>query len=313
MYSKNLLLDFIIVFVVVLLLVGSTPHKAPAGEFFVVKEGASVSSVIYDLQQKGYIHSPVFMRAVLPAVSGGESVKAGTYFFEPKQTIFGMINQLVTADYGVESIKVTLPEGLNVFQAALILKDTLPSIDGARFLELAEGSEGYLYPDTYLFSPNDSEQQVYQKLLDTFSEKTKQIFTDAGIIEDPEKIYDTLKLASIIEEEAKNSKDRRLISGVLHNRLEIGMALQVDVTFQYINGKNTYELTAEDLKDTSPYNTYTHTGLPPTPISNPGLDSIDAALNPVRTDYFYFLADRNGTTYFSETFEEHVRKKRKYL
>ena len=253
------------------------------------------------------------MRSIFSFVSGGEEVKAGTYFMKPEKTLKGIIEQITTADYGIESIKVTLPEGVNVFQAALILDEALPAINSADFLTLAEKSEGYIYPDTYLFSPNDTVDVVYEKLRNTFDEKTKQLFTDAGIVDDPEAIYEILKLASIIEEEAKNPKDRRLISGVLQNRLEIGMALQVDVTFQYINGKNTYELTLGDLKDPSLYNTYVHRGLPPTPISNPGLDSIDAALNPIENNFIYFLAGRDGTTYFSETFEEHVRKKRLYL
>ncbi len=120
-------------------------------------------------------------------------------------------------------------------------------------------------------------------------------------------------LASLLEEEASTSEDRRIVSGILWKRLSMGMLLQVDATFQYINGKGSLELTLDDLKIDSPYNTYKYKGLPPTPISNPGLDSIRAAVIPTKTNYLYYLSERDGTMHYATTFAEHLRNKARYL
>ena len=120
-------------------------------------------------------------------------------------------------------------------------------------------------------------------------------------------------MASIVEREARDPEDRRMIAGVLWNRLSRGMALQVDVTFLYTIGKGTFQLTTKDLTNDSPYNTYVHKGFPPTPIGSPSLDSLLAAAVPTKNSYLYYLADHSGVTYFSKTYQEHLRKKRLYL
>jgi len=120
-------------------------------------------------------------------------------------------------------------------------------------------------------------------------------------------------MASLLEEEAPGHKDRRIIAGILWKRIKKGMPLQVDAAFSRVNGKNTYELTTKDLIDDSPFNTYTNKGLPPAPITNPGLSSIKAALNPIESTYWYYLSDRSGNFYYSATLEEHQRKKERYV
>ena len=120
-------------------------------------------------------------------------------------------------------------------------------------------------------------------------------------------------MASIIEKEAHTSDDRRVISGILWERLKIGMPLQVDATFLYINGKNTYDLSVDDLAIDSPYNTYKYAGLPIGPIGNPGLDSLEAALAPMTSPYLYYLSDKSGKTYYARTFNEHKRNREKYM
>lgn len=126
------------------------------------------------------------------------------------------------------------------------------------------------------------------------------------------KISDVIIMASILEGEAL-PKDRQVVAGILWKRLSIGMPLQVDATFRYINGKGTYDLTADDLKIDSPYNTYIHKGLPPGPISNPGIDAISASLNPIPTKYLYYLTEKDGTIHYAKTFTEHIANKNKYL
>lgn len=120
-------------------------------------------------------------------------------------------------------------------------------------------------------------------------------------------------MASIVEAEAYNLRDMQMIAGVLWNRIEIDMPLQVDVTFRYINGKGTFDLTYDDLKIDSSYNTYVYTGLPPTPISNPGLNAIIATVDYVESDYLFFLADKYGQIHYAKTLAGHKQNKSLYL
>jgi len=120
-------------------------------------------------------------------------------------------------------------------------------------------------------------------------------------------------MASIIEKESLNGDERQIVSGILWKRISLGMPLQVDATFLYINGKASAELTKDDLNIDSPYNTYRNKGLPPGPINNPGLDAIVAALYPKDSPYLYYLHDKKGKVHYAKTFNEHVANKRKYL
>lgn len=120
-------------------------------------------------------------------------------------------------------------------------------------------------------------------------------------------------MASLIEREAKTDEDRKTIAGILWNRIDLKMPLQVDAVFGYIKGIDTYHPTSEDLSIESPYNTYLHAGLPPTPISNPGLESLHAAATPTKTDYLYYLTGKDGVMHYAKTFEEHKANRAKYL
>ena len=120
-------------------------------------------------------------------------------------------------------------------------------------------------------------------------------------------------MASVLEKEVRDAKDMKIVSGIFWKRIEMGMALQADSTLDYERNKTSAELTSDDLKTDSPYNTYTRSGLPPTPIDNPGLNAITAALNPTASPYLYFLTDKDGKVYYAKTFEEHKKNKAKYL
>ena len=120
-------------------------------------------------------------------------------------------------------------------------------------------------------------------------------------------------MASLLEEEARQLETKQMIAGILWKRIKMGMPLQVDSSFQYVNGKNTFTLSLDDLKIDSPYNTYLYKGLPPTPISNPGLDSILAALTPTVSNYLYFLTGKDGNMRYAVTHDQHVANKEKYL
>jgi UPF0755 protein len=144
-----------------------------------------------------------------------------------------------------------------------------------------------------------------------FFDRIKTLDTEISNFDKP--LPDIIKMASIVEEEARTFESKQIIAGILWKRLSIGMPLQVDASFKYINGKGTKDLTLTDLKIDSPYNTYVYKGLPPTPIANPGLVSIKATVTPIKTDYLYFLTDRKGVMHYAKTYSEHLANKKKYL
>lgn len=196
-------------------------------------------------------------------------------------------------------IRITIPEGYAVKDIAERFKN-FRNFNGEKFLELAKNKEGYLFPDTYYFTSKETPEEIIEKLENNFKAK-------AGDVQ-----KDILIMASIIEKEAHNKEDRRIISGILWKRIKEGMPLQVDAVFDYLLDKESSEITQADLKMDSPYNTYKHKGLPPTPICNPGLDAIDAALNPTDSKYWYYLSDRNGVTHFAKNFDEHKLNRARY-
>jgi len=287
------------------------PMHKRGGYFFVVNNGDSLTTVSNKLYKNGYTNFPFVFKYVFKITEPASTAKSGTYYLKDVTSLFQLSHRIATADFQVELMKVTIPEGQNVFQTAEILKDKLPNFDEDTFLDISKNSEGFLFPDTYLFSPNQSEQEIYDVMIETYNKKVGDLF-DTYDVKDEIKRYKILILASIVEEEASKFEDRKMIAGVLNNRLKIDMPLQVDVTFQYINGKNSYQLTTEDLKNDSPYNTYVNKGLPPTPISNPSLDAITAVLDPEESDYLYFLSSKSGVIYYAQTFEQHKENKRKY-
>jgi len=295
-----------------LLLITILPRENKRAPFVIIEEGQSLSSVSNELFNAGYTNSPDFFKYFFKIFFSSETVKTGTYNLSNSNDIFDLTYRLVYGEHDEKPIKITIKEGTNIFEIADLCEKYLPDFNRDNFFTLVKHKEGFLFPDTYLFLSTDTEKEVFNIMTETFKKRALPLFSEKGIL-DEEKIKDAITLASIVEEEAFNSRDRKLISGVLQNRLEIGMPLQVDVTFQYINGKNTYELTLADLKDSSPYNTYVHKGLPPGPISNPGLDSISAVLEPTPNDYLYFLSSKSGVMYYAKTFEEHKKNRERYL
>jgi UPF0755 protein len=206
--------------------------------------------------------------------------------------------------------------------------DALNNFDESGFPLLARPAnktlEGYLFPDTYRFAKAATPDEVITKMLANFSSRLSSL----GISADDAKnkkfnglsLYEIITLASIIEQESGGKgattgelslqDERNLVASVFYNRLAIGQALESDATVNYVTGKDSPGVSAEDLQVNSAYNTYKYPGLPPGPISNPSLGSIKAALNPAKSDYYYFLHKQpSGQVDFSKTFEEHKSKK----
>ena len=181
----------------------------------------------------------------------------------------------------------------------------------ADFIAKAKSLEGYLFPDTYIFQTNTGVYTVIEAMQANYNRKIATV--EDKIKASGKTESDIIKMASIVEEEGRTTETRQIVAGILWKRLALSMPLQVDSSFKYINGKTTATLTTADLKIDSPYNTYLYKGLPPTPICNPGLDSIIAVLSPIKTDYLYFLTDKDGVMHYAKTFDEHVANKQKYL
>ena len=277
---------------------------------FFVEKGETIRSVANNLFDDGIISSPTLFVAANKFLFSNKVI-AGAYSIPSSHGVLSIAYLFSKGDERVTRRVVVVP-GLNVYQIADTFKSVYPEFDKEEFIEKGLPYHGRLYPDTYFFSysVNPSPQLVLRTLLETYDERV------GGIEKSYEGKYtwdEILSLAAIVELEANNISVRENVASVLFNRLREDIPLQVDVSFLFINGKNTFSLTREDLKIDDPSNTYKNKGIPPTPIANPGLQSINAVLDPEETSYFYFLADKQGKTYFSETFAEHVEKKNKYL
>jgi len=211
-------------------------------------------------------------------------------------------------------VTVTIPEGSTVYDIDRILaeKGVLPR---GQFIAAAQGYEGELFPDTYNFYLDATATSVIQKCLDTFGAKAQPL-----LAADPHGEQDLI-IASMVQKEVASSTDMAIVAGILEKRLAAGMFLNVDATICYAkqvaaptSTQGCYPLTAADLKLASPYNTYLHTGLPPTPIGNPGVAAIEATLHPATSSYWYYLSDsKTGETIYAKTLDEQLANQKKYL
>lgn len=287
------------------------PSYFPSGELVLVQDGVPLEELAENLEERAVVRSGLALRAVLLVTGSDRSVRAGDYLFKQPANLFAVARALATGAFGLEPVRITVAEGATVRTMASLYQSKLLRFNAARFMARAEKEEGYLFPDTYFFLPNATEETVMQTMRQNFDRQIEPYLE--AIDASGHTVHEILTMASIIEREAHDYDDRRLISGVLWNRIEIGMALQVDATFLYQVGKNTFQLTLEDLATDSPYNTYVNKGLPPGPIGSPSLDAIQAAIQPTDNDYLFYLADMRGVTHYSKTYQEHLRKKRLYL
>lgn len=179
--------------------------------------------------------------------------------------------------------------------------------------------EGFLFPDTYRVYVDASTTDIVYKMLSNFDKKlTSQMRAD--IAAQGKTIYEIVIMASLIEKEAPinyddpENRDARIVSDIFWGRLKSGQALQSDATLTYLLADNNSSHSGSDLEIDSPYNTYKYKGLPPTPICNPGLKALEAAIYPIKTDYNYFLTSRDGKNiHYAKTYEEHLSNKYKYL
>jgi UPF0755 protein len=300
--------------------------------------GSSVTGIANALEDKGIIKDArVFKYYVKFKNESG--FMAGEYHMNPSMTIPQIINSLKTGKVMQKvAMKVTVPEGKQLSEIALIIAKAVNKPEEEVFAKLNDREflktlmekypylltadilnenvkyplEGYLFPATYPFY---TKSPTIEGMVTTMLDKTKTIVTayQKEITKKQFTPHRLLTMASLIEEEATQKADRKTISSVFYNRIETGMPLQTDPTVLYAQGKHKARVLYEDLEVDSPYNTYKNTGLPPGPIANAGVMSIEAALMPDKTDFLYFLATSEGEVIFTSTLEEHNREKEKHI
>lgn len=268
-----------------------------------------LSTISQHLQDMHVINSARLFEVFVIASGGEKRITVGDYFFDKPLPLLTVVNQFINNDFGKDRVRVTIPEGFTRADIAKLCEQKLPHCNAQQFLEKTKNMEGYLFPDTYLIFPSRGEDELIQKMQANFTKKTDTLFTGMS----KTKIDSIVTMASIVEREAVGTSDSAVIAGILYNRIDRNMALQVDAPFYFLLGKSSSELTLKDLKIDSPYNTYINRGLPPTPISNPGISSINAVLKPEKTNYLYYLHDSTGVAHYAKTYAEHLKNKKKYI
>jgi len=284
------------------------PANFPISTPVVISEGQGVSGMAAVLAEKNVIRSASFFKLAVVARGASASLRAGTYRFTSPLTTREVVEALMSGKYSNESVTLTIPEGTDVEGIALAVHAAFPRIATSTFFAAALPFEGYLFPDTYSFSPKATAADIVAQLQKTFVERTASLLPA-----DKTAAQQTIILASILEREGKTEESMSIISGILWKRLAAHMPLQVDATLEYERSKGSAQLTIDDLKKDSPFNTYTRTGLPPTPISNPGLVALKAALHPTNTPYWFYLTGSDGVFHYAKTFDEHKQNKARYL
>ena len=285
--------------------------------------GSTLTQVVDTLYSRAIIPSKVNMKIIAYLYGAEKKVRAGRYNI-PNDLSYIKLMELLIEGSPMSQILVTLPEGIWQSEVAQILHRNL-NIDSAKVMELSKSKsflnflnldvnnlEGYLLPESYYFYSNTNAEEILRKL----KQEMDKFFTprlEARMKELKMTKNQILTLASIIDGESNLVSEFKTISGVYHNRLKKGMALQADPTVQYlIRDKRKNRVLKKDLLINSKFNTYKYTGLPPAPINNPGKDAIMAALYPEKTDYLFFVANGNGGHMFSKTLNEHEQNVSKY-
>ncbi|MEY3471164.1 MAG: hypothetical protein RLZZ223_514 [Candidatus Parcubacteria bacterium] len=298
-----------------------SPVLVKSNTIFQVKDGESWDDIISRLKQDNIINKIngldfyIAFRQLTP--------KPATYNISTTMNTDQVIKMIARGLLTRPEITITIPEGSDIYTIGDILESGL-SFSREEFIKATEvfdstqyqfiennSLQGYLYPDTYRFFDNASPDEVIIKMLNNFQKKALPSLKATDTLSE----YENLILASIVEKEVSSFNDRKLVAGIFINRLNDKMRLQSDATVNFITQSGRSQSTLDDLKIDSPYNTYRVDGLPPGPITNPGVESIKAVIEYTPSDYYFFLTSRDNPpkTIFSKTFEEHSKAKQQYL
>ncbi|MFH0828984.1 MAG: endolytic transglycosylase MltG [Candidatus Kerfeldbacteria bacterium] len=299
---------------------------------FTVPQGSGVRSIAQQLAEAKLIRNEYIFEATVVLAGLGKDLRAGTFELSPSMSATAIARALVKPS--ATDVTIQIPEGWTSSQIGEYLQgkgigmkeefvtaastiDSRTILPDDRFDFLAGRPatatlEGYLFPDTYRVFPNASTADIIKKMLTNFGTKVMSS-TRNEIVSKGKTLYDVVTLASIVELEVRSETDRKMVADIFWRRLAVGMPLQSDATVNFVTGKKALQPTESDISVGSPYNTYVNRGLPPGPISNPGLVSISATNNPQPNSYLYFLTDASGSVHYAMTYEEHLANKQQYL
>lgn len=291
---KKLYIALIIIFVIFLVLAVYLQQglfkKSNKSVSFSIKQGDGARDIANNLKKEGVISSPLLFS--LYVYQRHWFLQPGVYKIDKGQTSIQIASSLHEGK--VVEYLVTIPEGWRLTQIDDFLAEK-KIIKKGELIKIASADEGYLFPDTYRFSLSVTPEEIRSMMIENFNKKTsRQKVSTQDII-----------IASIVEREAKFDEDRPKIAGVYLNRIAKGMKLEADPTVQYAKGSWSPITVSDYTNVQSPYNTYLHEGLPPGPICNPGIKSIEAVLRPEKSDYLYFFHKTDGYAVYSKTLEEH--------
>lgn len=288
---------------------------------FVIQKGLTVSQIGNKLSEEGLIKSPLAFKLYLQFKGKTGNIKAGEYRLSPSEDMKTIVQRLIS---GPELVWITFPEGLRREEIVLKLISEFELQDPEEFyfdfMKYSNGKEGFLFPDTYLLPKDISSEKFVEVLYNNFIKRTESLFFDENKL----KLSEIIALASIIERETKTEEERPVVAGILIKRIKAGWPLQVDATVQYaVANKNCEGFKAdckwwpvikkEDMGINSLFNSYKFKGLPPSPISNPGLSSIKAVIYPEESEYWFYLHDKKNIVHYAKTIEEHQENIKKYL
>ncbi len=300
------------------------PDAKPAA--IVIPKGATPERIGTILESHGIVRSATAFRFYARYQGGAERIRAGHYMLSGSMSLARILQQLKSSPQADTGVRVTIPEGFTLKKIAETLQNKKIA-DADEFLRLAtdkatlarltadfplpkETLEGYLYPDTYRFKPNTPPLRVIEEMLANFENRFARPYQQA-IADGGRDLHKIITIASLIEREAQVPQDRAQIAGVIKNRLEQKMRLQIDATVLYALGKHKDRVLYKDLEVESAYNTYRHTGLPPGPIASPGMASLEAALKPTESTALYYVARADGSHVFTRTLAEHEEAKKR--
>lgn len=295
----------------------------------IIESGTSLSAAAHLMAEEDLVNA--FWFRVYAKLAGAETIQPGTYEVPVGESYASILGRL---HYGKETeVSVTIPEGFTLEQMGERFASVLPAVTIEAWREGAGASspanehpfvvaagkpdnvdlEGYLFPDTYRFHIDSTVAEIVQKMIDTMQARYEAVATFDPADSFMLTAHEYLTLASIIEREVRSVEDMKLVADIFIKRLKIGMPLQADSTVNYVTGGTDPSISLTDRDLDSPYNTYQNPGLPPGPISNPGLNALAAVFNSTSNSYYYFLTTDDGAVIYATTNAEHAANKAKYL
>lgn len=316
----NIIFKIFASFVIVFLLVLSFIYvnifiPVNAGQYPITVEvvkGESLSSVSEKLYEQKIIKNKFIFKTFIKLTRQDSRIQLGEYTYHKPMNTVEILNKLASGRFEYIPVIITIKEGEDYRTVTDKIYDKFKNVSAQytkeQLSEMLKSKEGYLFPETYNFAPFATLDGIIKKIDEEFVKRVSVKYNLPS-----EELNKILIIASILEKEVPHPEDMKMVSGIIQNRLQKNMPLQMDSTLGYITGKASLQLTSDDLKLDSSYNTYKVKGLPSSAIGNPGDVAIEAAINPDKNDYIFFLSGSDGVNHYARTYDEHLKNRRLYL